>query len=69
MIICLYKRLGWLFCSDRSYAVINDSNNFNSMLQVTPEEKLEGGPSLKLDKRGLPLVPEPSDHIDDPLVS
>jgi hypothetical protein len=22
---------------------------------------------LKLDKRGLPLVPQPSDHKDDPL--
>lgn len=24
---------------------------------------------LKLDKHGLPLVPQPSDHKDDPLVS
>ena len=23
---------------------------------------------LKLDKHGLPLVPQPSDHKDDPLV-
>ena len=23
---------------------------------------------LKLDKHGLPLVPQPSDHADDPLV-
>lgn len=26
-------------------------------------------PTLKLDKHGLPLVPQPSDHKDDPLVS
>lgn len=25
--------------------------------------------ALKLDKHGLPLVPQPSDHKDDPLVS
>ena len=24
---------------------------------------------LKLDKHGLPMVPQPSDHEDDPLVS
>jgi hypothetical protein len=24
--------------------------------------------SLKLDARGVPLVPQPSDHKDDPLV-
>ena len=26
-------------------------------------------PRLKLDDHGLPLVPQPSDHKDDPLVS
>jgi hypothetical protein len=25
-------------------------------------------PGLKLDRQGLPLVPQPSDHKDDPLV-
>ena len=25
--------------------------------------------TLKLDKHGLPMVPQPSDHEDDPLVS
>jgi hypothetical protein len=25
-------------------------------------------PDLKLDEHGLPLVPQPSDHKDDPLV-
>ncbi len=25
-------------------------------------------PQLKLDSHGLPLVPQPSDHKDDPLV-
>jgi len=27
------------------------------------------GASIKLDKHGLPLVPQPTDHIDDPLVN
>jgi len=26
-------------------------------------------PAVKLDKHGLPLTPQPSDHKDDPLVS
>lgn len=25
--------------------------------------------TLKVDKHGLPLIPQPSDHKDDPLVS
>jgi hypothetical protein len=34
------------------------------------EQKRENAyPGLKLDERGLPLVPQPSDHKDDPLVS
>ncbi len=31
-------------------------------------EKSDAAVVLKLDKNGLPLVPQPSDHIDDPLV-
>jgi len=46
--------------------------------QALPDEKdiheINGNekattPVLKLDKHGLPLVPQPSDHKDDPLVS
>lgn len=34
------------------------------------EQKIENAyPGLKLDERGLPLVPQPSDHKDDPLVN
>lgn len=33
------------------------------------EHKEDGILNLKLDKRGLPLVPQPTDHKDDPLVS
>ena len=32
-------------------------------------ERKETTPVLQLDKHGLPLVPQPSDHKDDPLVS
>ncbi len=35
------------------------------------QEELQGkeNPNLRLDKRGLPLVPQPTIHKDDPLVS
>jgi hypothetical protein len=35
------------------------------------QEELQGkeNPALKLDKRGLPLVPQPTSYKDDPLVS
>ena len=32
------------------------------------DEKTAAEPNLKLDSNGLPLVPQPSDHKDDPLV-
>lgn len=32
------------------------------------EQSDEKARPLKLDKSGLPLVPQPSDHKDDPLV-
>jgi MFS family permease len=35
--------------------------------QVNSHIEETTGASLKLDKRGLPLVPQPSDHKDDPL--
>jgi hypothetical protein len=34
----------------------------------TEEVKNHELSSLKLDARGVPLVPQPSDHRDDPLV-
>ncbi len=35
------------------------------------QEELQGkeNPSLRLDKHGLPLVPQPTSYKDDPLVS
>lgn len=42
--------------------------NEKDMLEVDPDKKA-ATPVLKLDKHGLPLVPQPSDHKDDPLVS
>lgn len=37
--------------------------------QPYSEDGKDNIPPLKLDKHGLPLVPQPSDHEDDPLVS
>lgn len=42
--------------------------NEKDTLEVDPDRKADT-PVLKLDKHGLPLVPQPSDHKDDPLVS
>ena len=36
--------------------------------QETEDIKGPNQSSLKLDARGVPLVPQPSDHKDDPLV-
>jgi hypothetical protein len=36
--------------------------------EVNGSEKSDSSPTLKLDAHGLPLVPQPSDHKDDPLV-
>lgn len=33
------------------------------------ESVKESLPDIKLDKHGLPLLPQPSNHDDDPLVS
>jgi len=35
---------------------------------VVQIESAENGGNTKLDKHGLPLVPQPTDHADDPLV-
>ena len=43
--------------------------NYNEANDTTMDSRKEqGGAQLKLDKHGLPLVPQPSDHKDDPLV-
>jgi hypothetical protein len=34
-----------------------------------PEQLKAENANLKLDKHGLPLVPQPTDHKDDPLVN
>ena len=42
----------------------------SSIKDVSPlaQDEEKRRPALKLDKHGLPLVPQPSDHPDDPLV-
>lgn len=35
---------------------------------MSASDKSDTAPVLELDERGLPLVPQPSDHKDDPLV-
>ena len=42
------------------------SLNSDEKLQQQTIEDLP--PNLKLDEHGLPLVPQPTDHVDDPLV-
>ena len=39
-----------------------------SLNHEASSDEAEVDHSLKLDMRGLPLVPQPSDHPDDPLV-
>ena len=40
-------------------------------VEIIKQEQLQGESTLdlKLDKHGLPLVPQPTSHKDDPLVS
>lgn len=40
----------------------------DSISDLEKSDELSGG-TLKLDPHGLPLVPQPSDFKDDPLVS
>ena len=52
-------------------ATLNDEKDFRtshieSAEDDTPTKNVL--PDLKLDENGLPLVPQPSDHKDDPLV-
>lgn len=39
-----------------------------SPFETSSKDSKEPVSDLKLDKHGLPLVPQPSDHKDDPLV-
>lgn len=39
-----------------------------SPFETSSKDSKEPVSDLKLDKQGLPLVPQPSDHKDDPLV-
>jgi MFS family permease len=43
-----------------------DPSGIEEKLEV-PESNIEDIQALKLDKRGLPLVPQPSNYKDDPL--
>jgi hypothetical protein len=49
----------------------NGSLGDNAVMDLNNPEDLKGDDALnlKLDKRGLPLVPQPTSHKDDPLVS
>lgn len=51
---------------DNHSAREDSDTNINVEKGVLTVEESNGAP-LKLDKRGLPLVPQPSDHKDDPL--
>jgi hypothetical protein len=46
----------------------NNSKNISEVLRGVDEAKDPDVSILKLDARGVPLVPQPSDHKDDPLV-
>ena len=46
---------------------IDDVEKDHVATDITVEPTKFSG--LKLDRNGLPLVPQPSDHADDPLVS
>jgi hypothetical protein len=48
-------------------ALQNDKDNSAEFCEAEEEKGAELSP-LKLDARGVPLVPQPSDHQDDPLV-
>jgi hypothetical protein len=51
---------------------LNTTKEVRASMQVEDVEsdiqKEGAGPTLKLDSNGLPLLPQPSDHKDDPLV-
>jgi len=45
-----------------------DQKDISAVLQEEDEIKDPEAVRLKLDARGVPLVPQPTDHKDDPLV-
>jgi hypothetical protein len=47
---------------------LNNSKNVSELLRGVDEVKDPHVSIVKLDARGVPLVPQPSDHKDDPLV-
>ena len=49
----------------------DDVLNNGAEIDLNDPQKLSGdiASNLKLDKHGLPLVPQPTQHSDDPLVS
>ena len=49
----------------------NTNSNKDAELDLNDPQKLAGddASNLRLDKHGLPLVPQPTQHKDDPLVS
>ena len=47
-------------------ARVLEDNEAKNTTSDSQKELITG--HLKLDKHGLPLVPQPSDHKDDPLV-
>ena len=47
---------------------LSNSKDISEMLRGVGEVKDPDISILKLDARGVPLVPQPSDHKDDPLV-
>ena len=53
---------------------MKDTEEDLSEVKITNSDGLENSNNistrdLKLDKLGLPLIPQPTDHNDDPLVS
>jgi len=50
---------------------LNTNRNNDAELNLNDSQELAGDASsnLRLDKHGLPLVPQPTEHKDDPLVS
>jgi hypothetical protein len=53
-------------------ATLNDEKDIQTLhVESSSEDEAQTKgvrPELKLDENGLPLVPQPSDHPDDPLV-
>lgn len=45
-----------------------DSHPYQIESSEDASQTKEVDPDMKLDAHGLPLIPQPSDHADDPLV-